>query len=125
MDDKQRSNKARGILNDLDWLKSEALKRLNEGIPGLEVDSADVKEIGYSPSDKEYPVEDGDIILWMNLSVHIHNVSVKQMDKLLVVIGSVVINSINEEDIPVTYNITYNMFYNFTLWDNELEDDFR
>lgn len=119
----RRAAKAQNLLDGIIWMKSEALKRLNERIPELKIDSADTK-VRCEASDTSNPIEDGDIILWIDLSIDIRKVPLNQLNDLIDICNDIVIIDVNMEDSPVTYNIEYHMSYNFASWDGRLEDDF-
>lgn len=123
-DDEQRSTKAQGILDGLDWMKSEALKRLNEEVPGLDIDSVDVVSTGHEPFNEDWPTEDGDLVLWIKLDLCLLDVSIEQLDKLTAISDEAVVHRVNIEDTPVTYEVWYTMTYDFTFWDDELKDNF-
>lgn len=124
-DDEQRATKAQEMLDSFGWLKSEALKRLNEEIPGLEIDSVDLVSIGHEPFNEDWPAEDGDMMLWITLELCLLDVSIEQLDKLTSIDGnSAVVHRVNMEETPITYEVWYTMIYDFTSWDGKLEDNF-
>lgn len=120
-DSEQRSVKAQEIVDKLDWLKSEALKRLNEKIPGLEIDSVDAK-VGYEQPDEDNPIDDGDVVLWMDLAIGMIEVSLEQLSALVDICSDIIITDVNTIDSPVTYDIEYHMSYGFDSWNGKLED---
>lgn len=122
--DEQRSAKAQEILNSFDWLKSEALKRFNEAVPGLEIDSVEVVSIGYEPSNKDWLPEDGDMMLWLNLELCLLDVSVEQLDKLTGISDNTLVHRVNIEETPITYEVWHSLSYDFTFWSGRLEDNF-
>jgi hypothetical protein len=124
LDIKQRSTRAWQIFEDLKWLKSTALERLVKEMPHLEIDEAEVKEVGFL-SDGD-PVEEGDIIVWIHLSIYIDNVSPKQIDDLQE-IGDITILDFDYVKQGVSKcRIEYKTAYGFTFWDGKalLEDGF-
>jgi hypothetical protein len=123
-DNDRRAAKAQNLLDGLIWMKSEALKRLNEKIPGLKVDSVDTKVRCEPSEDEDNPIEDGDIVLWMDLDIGVYEVSLDQLNNLVDIYNDIVIVAVNVEDSPVTYNIEYHMSYSFASWNGRLEDDF-
>lgn len=123
-DDEQRSTKAQEILDSLDWMKSEALKRLNEEIPGLEIDSVELISTGHEPFNEDWLAEDGDLMLWIKLELCLLDVSIEQLDKLTAISNEAVVHRVNMDEVPITYEVWYTMTYDFTFWDGKLKDNF-
>jgi len=124
---KQKSARVWKILEDLNWLKSTALERLVKEMPHLEIDDVKVTEVGFQPSGTR--IEEGDIIVWMYLSICIDNVSLKQMDDLQET-GNITILDMDYVKRGISKcRIEYKTAYGFTFWDGKvgeapLEDDF-
>ena len=97
-------------------------------MPHLEIDKVEITNVGFQPND-DIPVEGGDIIVWMYLSVYIDNVTVEQVNDLQS-IGYTTILDIDYVKRGVTkFRIEYKTAYGFTFWDGEvgkapLEDGF-
>ena len=124
---KRKSARVWKIFEDLKWLKSAALEQLVKEVPHLEIDEAKVTEVGFQSNGA--PVEEGDIIVWIHLSIYIDNVSLKQMDDLQST-GNITILWIDYVKHAVSKcRIEYKTAYGFTFWDGKygkalLEDGF-
>lgn len=123
----QKSARVWKIFEDLKWLKSAALEQLVKEMPHLEIDEAEVTEVGFQPSGAR--IEEGDIIVWMHLSIYIDNVSLKQMDDLQQT-GNIAILDLDYVKRGISKcRIEYKTAYGFTFWDGKvgeapLEDGF-
>jgi len=134
----QRSAKVWKMLEDINWLKLEALKRLAEEMPhrsikAIDLDSVEIVEIG-TQSIEKHPIEEGDLVTWMHLVIYIDGVLAEQFSDLNH-FGTVTILDVNMANHdpstnPVPkYSIKYETSYGFTFWDGKvgkaiLEDSF-
>jgi len=131
----QRSAKVWKMLEDINWLKSEALRRLAEEIPhhNIKIDSVEIVEIG-TQSIKKPPIEEGELVTWMNLVIYMDEVLAEQFSDLDH-FGTVTILDVNAANhdslgnIIPKYSIKYETSYGFTFWDGKvgkaiLEDGF-
>lgn len=128
MSEIQKSARVWRILEDLNWLKSTALEQLIKEIPHLEIEEVKVTEVGFQ-LDSDIPMEEGDIIVWIHLSMYIDNIPMKQMDDLQET-GDITIIEVDYVKRGVSKcRIEYKTAYGFTFWDGKigkalLEDGF-
>lgn len=138
VNEEQRSVRVWKLLEDINWLKSEALRRLAEEIPHhsiktVDLDSVEIVQIG-TQSIEKHPIEEGDLVTWMDLVIYIDGILAEQFSDLDH-FGTVTILDINMANhdssghIVPKYLIKYETSYGFTFWDGKigkaiLEDGF-